>query len=326
MTIRLFPAERIRRVGLAPLESAACHGAHPEDEIQTRSVARSGASSGNRAHVRWWQDAKSLRCTLSAGGGAKTKLFSQRVKAAAMKTITPVRTPEKSGIEHLRYCPWPDLRTGHQSNNPRRWRDADSPHSRSRRAPRFGIYGTNAWGKLAEQSCHSARAADVDLNTRGRLPLSETRSASVGGYKFKGGTLCAGILGTRTSRGRRRKQDYREAEIRCHHRGHGRGFVSRGRASASSSRRALPAVHPAVFFPCTRSGARRAPTGRARPPWGGAPRVGGCRFVDRSPTSRCGSPDNLQTMITKAMVGTATALSFGDSVRRPGECGTARLL
>src|SRR5205814_1247475 len=109
--------------------------------------------------------------------------------------------------------------------------------------------------------------------------------------------------------------------------GHGRGFVveSAGERLVITAAHCLPSVPPAgpsfglearTYGPLL---ARRGEEPRA---WAV------CRFVDPiADIAVLGSPDNPHADDYKALMGTATALSFGDAVRRPANFwAPARLL
>ena len=99
--------------------------------------------------------------------------------------------------------------------------------------------------------------------------------------------------------------------------GQGRGFVVEG----VGERLVITAAHCLPFPPAgpalvrARGAHLRA---ASRPPWRGAPRVGGVSLVDPiADIAVLGSPDNPHADVYTALMWTATALSFGNPARHP---------
>ena len=99
--------------------------------------------------------------------------------------------------------------------------------------------------------------------------------------------------------------------------GHGRGFVVEG----AGERLVITAAHCLPFLPPAQSffGPKERAYGPLLAPLGDQPRAWAmCRFVDPiADIAVLGSPDNPHADDYNALMGTATALSFGDRVRRP---------
>ena len=99
--------------------------------------------------------------------------------------------------------------------------------------------------------------------------------------------------------------------------GSARGFV----VEAAGERLVITAAHCLPFLPPAQSffGPKERTYGPLLSPLGDEPRAWAvCRFVDPiADIAVLGSPDNPHADDYKALMGTATALSFGDAVRRP---------
>jgi hypothetical protein len=99
--------------------------------------------------------------------------------------------------------------------------------------------------------------------------------------------------------------------------GSGRGFVVEG----AGERLVITAAHCLPFLPSAQSffGPKERAYGPLLSPLGDEPRAWAvCRFVDPiADIAVLGSPDNPHADDYQALMGTATALSFGDAVRRP---------
>ena len=99
--------------------------------------------------------------------------------------------------------------------------------------------------------------------------------------------------------------------------GSGRGFV----VEAAGERLVITAAHCLPFLPPAQPffGPKERAYGRLLAPLGEEPRAWAvCRFVDPiADIAVLGSPDNPHADDYKALMGTATALSFGDAT--PGE-------
>ena len=99
--------------------------------------------------------------------------------------------------------------------------------------------------------------------------------------------------------------------------GHGRGFVVEG----AGERLVITAAHCLPFLPPAQSffGPKERVYGPLLAPLGDEPRAWAvCRFVDPiADIAVLGSPDNPHADDYKALMGTATALPFGDAVRHP---------